>query len=212
MTYTFFFAAIEHSRLEEVHTLIYKYVDASAACIIGLEKADGVHQLTNGEHMHFAVDMTEDQWKLFYKTFVNRFNLGGKNSKDKSYYGRIKPDKVKDETKFLSYTVKDNNYWTKNVELKDIHKYLAGSYQKQTKKSLDEEVNQYIHDAVWNISYQDIRRDPEKHIGLAIIQYYRDNPSKGMPNKHFIKRHVLKFMMQNNQLFSNETIFNFIYN
>lgn len=205
--YQFFFAAIQHNRLEEVHTLLYKYVDASAACIIGLETSPGVHQLTNGEHMHFAVQMTEAEWKLFYKTFVNKFNLGGKNSKDKSYYGKIKQDKVRDETNFLAYTVKDGNYWHKNIALEELQEYINKSFKKESKQSLDEAIQEHIKNEIWRLPSKD---EIEKFIAVEIIHYYRVNKLKKLPNKYFIRSATLRYLMDNNE-YSDETIYNYLY-
>lgn len=204
----FFFAAIHHSRLEEVHTLIYKYIDASSACIIGMEKADGVHLNTGGEHIHVCVEMSEDQWKAFYKTFVNKFNLGGKNSKDKtkSSYGRIKHEKIRDVTKFMAYTVKDNNLWSCNVTVEELQKLLDISYP----KALDLEQKLMIH--IESIMYKYYKGDDlEYFIATEVIDYYRTHNLNSLPNRHFIRKLVIKYMM-NTSSFSNKEIYYMLYN
>lgn len=201
MTYTFFFAAIYHNRIDEVQTTLEKYIDPSASYIIGLEKAIGVHTLTEGEHMHFAVEMTDEQYKLFIKTFTYKFNLGGKNSKDKSYYGKEKL--VKNENKFLSYTVKDKNIIYKNIDLKTIQEYIHNSFQKISKLTLDEQLLKHLEGKL------DLTNDSnmpiEEQIELQILDYMRTNKLKQLPNTYLFKRIIIKFMMQNDK-FSNYDI------
>jgi hypothetical protein len=199
----FFFAAIHHSRLEEVHLLIYKYIDASAACIIGLEKADGVHLNTNGEHLHVCVEMSEEQWKPFYKTFVNKFNLGGKNSKDKSKscYGRIKNDKIRDTTRFMAYTVKDKNVWTCNVSVSQLQYLIDTSFPKPP--DLEHLLQNHLDSVIHNYYKGD---DIEYFIALQVIDYYRVNSLNSLPNKHLIKKLTLKYMFGTSS-FSNKDIY-----
>lgn len=127
----FWFGAIFHNRIDEVIAILNKYIEPDAKYIIGLEHCTK-HQLTNGEHMHFAVDMTEANWLNYVKKFTETFELAGKNNKKGlSHYGRIKKDKVRDETKFMSYTLKDGNYVTKNIEIAELQILIDGSYKKQ---------------------------------------------------------------------------------
>jgi hypothetical protein len=208
MNYIFFYAAIRHNRLEELHTLIYQYIDASAACIIGLEEAVGVHQNTDGEHIHVAVDMTETIWKNFYQTLKNKFNLGGKNSKDKdkNHYGRIKPEKVRDITRFLAYTVKDKNIWSRNVDLCELQSYIDVSFPKQD----DMELKVYNYLELDNYTMTPRDQDIERYIGQQTIQYYRQNNLKILPTRLMIKRITLRYLMSNHKIPSDH-VYNFMY-
>ena len=127
----FWYAAIFHNRIDEVLRMVESYITDDAKYIIGLEHCSK-HKLTDGEHMHFAVEMEQADWLNFVKKFTETFKLAGKNNKKGlSHYGRTKQDKVRDETKFCSYTLKDGNYRTKNMDVLELQELIANSFQKQ---------------------------------------------------------------------------------
>jgi hypothetical protein len=94
-----------------------------------LETANGVHKSTNGQHYHVAAQITNKQWNAYKEFLVDHYQLAGKNNKQgKAHYGKIKI--VRDESKFLSYTVKDQNIYYKNIDLPTIQQYIQGSFKK----------------------------------------------------------------------------------
>jgi hypothetical protein len=95
-------AAILLSRKDEVIELIKQY--NPKYYILGLEKAKGVHALTNGEHFHMVYAMEDHDHGAFNTQLKRKFNLGSKNQPDKAYCGFVSQiNKVK-ETK--SYCLK----------------------------------------------------------------------------------------------------------
>jgi len=86
--------------------------------------------------MHFAVEMDDKQYDAFRHTcFNNHYKLRGKAVSGKSrQYGKIK--QVKDETRFLSYTVKDKNIVYRNIDLKTMSEYIEKSHPKVEFRSL----------------------------------------------------------------------------
>lgn len=136
MTYTFFMGAIRHNEIENVKNTLEKFIDASASYIIAMETAPTTHEETQGEHMHFAVEMDDKQYDAFRHTcFNNHYKLRGKAVAGKArQYGKIK--QVKDETRFLSYTVKDKNIVYRNIDLKTISDYIEKSHPKVEFRSL----------------------------------------------------------------------------
>lgn len=129
--YQFFMGAIPHDQIDKVQEYLVKYIDASASYIIAMETAPNSHKETKGQHMHFAVQMDDKQYDLFRRAcFTNYYKLRGKAIKDlPRQYGKIKH--IRDETKFLSYTVKDKNIVYRNIDLETINQYIERSHPKQ---------------------------------------------------------------------------------
>jgi len=128
--YHFGFADIEHSKLNEIIEMMNDY--NILKYIIAREKVEGkkTHIATNGEHYHFVIYTDMKTFKNFKETLKNKYKLSGKNGKTGRYAGWIEPKKVKDEHKFMSYTVKDNNVIWKGFEPEEIKQLLDESFQK----------------------------------------------------------------------------------
>ena len=129
--YHFGFADIEHSKLNELIEMMNDY--GIIKYIIAREKVEGkkTHIATNGEHYHFVIYTDLKTFKNFKETLKNKYNLSGKNGKTGRFAGWIEPKKVKNEHKFMSYTVKDNNVIWKGFEPEEIKQLLDESFQKQ---------------------------------------------------------------------------------
>lgn len=131
MDYIFFMCAIRHSEIETLEKMLIKYIDASASYIIAMETAKDSHSETQGEHFHFAVQMDDKQYERFRHTvFTNHYKLRGRATDGKPrQYGKVK--EIRDQTKFLAYTVKDQNIVYRNIDLKDIQDYIEVSYPRR---------------------------------------------------------------------------------
>lgn len=134
MEYIFFMSAIEHKEINNVQIMLEKYIDASASYIISMETSKTAHKETKGQHMHYAVQMDNKQYDAFRHTcFNNTYKLRGRAvDGHPRQYGKIK--QVRDQSKFLSYTVKDKNIIYKNIDLKTIQEYICKSYERVDKK------------------------------------------------------------------------------
>lgn len=127
----FGFADIEHSKHDELIEMMDDYkIDKY---IIAKEKVEGkkTHVATNGQHYHFVIFTDIKTFKNFKETLKNKYNLSGKNGKTGRYAGWIETKKVKNEHKFMAYTVKDNNITWKGFEEDEIKILLDESFQKQ---------------------------------------------------------------------------------
>lgn len=137
----FGFADIEHKHIDELlnmmeHYKIEKY-------IIALETvSNGTHKETNGEHIHFVINTNKRVFNSFKETLKNTYKLSGKNGKTGRYTGWINSGKVKDEDKFISYTVKDKNVKWKGYKSDEIQKALDKSFQK--KETMIDELMKYL--------------------------------------------------------------------
>lgn len=134
----FFFMALALSNGDSLFEDLKKYCDQDGRVVLAGETAKGSHPETNGEHFHIAIDMNDNSYKAFYKTIIQtKYGLKGRATKNGTgrQYGLIKPDKVRDETKFLSYTVKSKNLRTQNISPEELKKYIDESFIKEDKKS-----------------------------------------------------------------------------
>lgn len=140
----FFLIALEHSEIHNLQKSIKQYLDISAGYVIAMETAKGVHSESNGQHFHICAQMTEKQYDSFRKSIlVRKYQLRGQAKKDlPRQYGKIKD--VRDETKFLAYTVKDKNIIYENIDTDIIKKALEQSYTKPNKKSFEEELMEHL--------------------------------------------------------------------
>ena len=130
MDYHFGFADINHKFKDDLILMMTEY--GILKYIIALEKVEGkkTHIATQGEHIHFVIYADPKIFKRFKETLKNKYLLSGKNGKTGRYAGWINKDKVKDEHKFMSYTVKDNNIVWKGFTEDEIKQLLEDSYQK----------------------------------------------------------------------------------
>lgn len=131
MEYSFGFADINHKFKQDLVEMMTDY--GIEKYIIALEKVDGkkTHIATQGEHIHFVIYTDPKNFKRFKETLKNKYELSGKNGKTGRYAGWINKDKVKDEHKFMSYTMKDGNVVWKGFEEDEIRKLQGESYQKK---------------------------------------------------------------------------------
>lgn len=180
-----FFVALEHSYKDDFVKDIESYLDDDARYIIAMEVAKDKHVETKGEHYHFVGDMTDKQYDSFRKTIlVKKYTRQGqaRNGVGRQY-GKI--GKIRDETKLMSYTVKDKNIIYKKIDLKIIQELIQKSYHKEDRQFPLKELMVYLKDRSNNyyveaqevvsgskpmlVSYTEIEYD--------IIRFYLQNSS-----------------------------------
>lgn len=126
---TMFMAHINHEHIDYVETTLNDY--GIGKYIIAMEKTDY-------EHMHFMVQMSDEDYHKFSKrVFKDKFKLRGRAIKGESrQYGKI--HKIEDIEKAKAYTCKDGNIRT-NMTEDEIQKYIDASFEKEDKKKFLEE-------------------------------------------------------------------------
>lgn len=130
MDYHFGFADIHHKFKDDLVLMMTEY--GIEKYIIALEKVEGkkTHIETQGEHIHFVIYTDPKIFKRFKETLKNKYLLSGKNGKTGRYAGWIDIKKVKDEHKFMSYTVKDGNVVSKGFTDDELKQLKEDSFQK----------------------------------------------------------------------------------
>jgi len=214
-----FFVALEHSHKDDFVMDVEKYLEDDARYIISMETVKDKHAETKGEHFHFIGDMSDKQYDTFRKTIiVKKYNRQGiaRNGIGRQY-GKI--GRIRDETKLMTYTCKDNNLIYKNIDLKTIQKYIQESYKKEDRefpfKQLMEHLKsmsrcfyecKYDNDKLQQVNA--IRYD---RIEFAIIQFYLDNStSEKTITKSQIKSITIKFLMYYTHNLNIQDIYNYI--
>lgn len=204
-TYTFWFACVRHDTVPAYLKKLEQYIDASASYVCGMETAKGVHHATNGEHIHMAAQIDAPTFKRFHLNYhVGQLKLKLKAADGiAKQYGEIKKEKIRDQLKFLAYTVKDNNIIYKNIDLKTIQTYIDVSFPKT--ETWENDIIEWL-----KVTY-----DPHalftpvlKHtngveywnettkIEHLIIQYYITNSKKkSIPVRNTIRRMVSRYLM-----------------
>lgn len=136
------------------------YLDLSAAYIVAKETVKDKHQETNGEHFHVAAEMSDKQYDSYRNTILKKkYQLRGKACNGlPRQYGVVK--NVRDETKFLGYTVKHKNIEYRNISLDEIKQHISNSYVKEEKRTYQEDLMAYLVQNVNQTLYLGIRRPP----------------------------------------------------
>lgn len=139
MEYLAFMAALRHCEIESVIEDLGQY--EIGTYLIGLETATGVHLDTEGQHMHFLVQIKLKDYNAFVKRiFVDKYKLRGRALKDKpKQYGKVK--KIEDLGRLMSYTVKDGNVHT-NMSQHELDVYCQASFKKREDKKFIDDVMQ----------------------------------------------------------------------
>ena len=186
MDYHFGFADINHKFKDDIINMLAEY--GILKYIVALEKVEGkkTHIETQGEHMHFVVYTDDKIFKRFKETLKNKYLLSGKNGKTGRYAGWINKDKVKNEHKFMSYTVKDNNIVWKGFQDEEIKTLLDDSFQKQ-----DTLVDELMK---WLKEYRpEVRKTPqEQYLNVNAQPHYQNKYDIGNIEIEILKFHMKK--------------------
>lgn len=189
----FFFLAINHTEKNSLWEQLTNYCSSEARVLLAWEVAKNSHTLTNGEHFHIAADMTDKEYQAFKKTIIlKKYNLCGRAKEGVGrQYGLIPEDKIRNETKFLTYTIKSNNYQSKNMDIDELQELYKNSFQKDDERDLDNQVMDYIENKYAHMEYITYNHhiDSEK-IELVIVEFYIQN------GKHICKSRLKTLLVK----------------
>lgn len=208
----FFFMALPLSRMHELFDDLKKYVDSNGRVVLAGETSKDAHQETNGEHFHIAIDMNDNQYKAFYKTIIQtKYGLKGRATAGGTgrQYGLVKPDKVRDETKFLQYTVKNKNILYENIDLKTIQELITSSYIKEERKSKIDTLMEYLQARENDIYIEPTCRVNPNHpdsqpsiditqLEFIIFEWHKDvwaSKKQEVPSPSQLKSLAIRFLM-----------------
>lgn len=193
-----FFCALAHDQSSNLIYYIDRYIkDVSASYLISMETSPNTHLETQGQHFHICINSTTFNYDTFRNSILkNKFNLQGKAVKGKHgiQYGKVK--NIRNETRLLTYCCKEknNNIFSKNIDLKTIQKYIEDSFPKKEEKNHFENLMQHLkhvpcrNHAVEYYCYFGALED-------ATIDYYIDNNVGKSLSKNHMKSLITSFLM-----------------
>lgn len=140
-----FFAAIRHEHKDEVFDLMDEY--KIGGYIIGYETTPNAHQETEGQHMHFVVQISNHDYHNFSERLKRKYNLRAKALKDKPrQYGAL--TKIEKLEKLKAYTLKDGDYKS-NLSDKELKELSGMAYRKETIHTQWEKLVEHLHQVPW---------------------------------------------------------------
>lgn len=196
MEYLAFMSAIRHEHIEYVEGTLKEY--DIGAYLIAMETCKDSHKETNGEHLHFLVQMTEtDYHKYSKRVFKDKFKLRGKAVKDKPrQYGKV--SKINDLERMGAYCIKDGNIVT-NMTEQQLQSYKEISFKatevKDFRQKLMEHLEVYCHNNTTLDRYCQNVQPQFIEIGTEILRYYRTLENKLPLSKSQIESHIRYFQM-----------------
>jgi len=194
-----FIIVARHDISADLQINLEHYLDISARYIIAAETEKGVHAQTQGQHFHIVADMTDKEYDSFRKTYlVKKLKLSGQARNQRSReYGRIR--NIRDETKLINYTVKNNNIIYKNIDLKTIQQHISDSYISKKPKEFVTEIMQYLQAIDHYIgSDGNATTTPTfdtQSVEKSILAYYIENDIGKPLSRQTIKSLTTKYMM-----------------
>lgn len=195
-----FFCALPFDQSSNLIKYLETYIDASASYIVAMETSPTAHAETQGQHFHLCVDMDNKQYDTFRKTIlVNKYKLQGqaRNGIGRQY-GKV--NKIREETKMLQYTVKDQNIIYKNYDLKTIQELIENSYKRTTHLSTFELLMKHLHEIPYT---QTCYTEYVDHIEDSIIDYYITNSIGKALSKNHLRSLTTSFLMYHTKFKNN---------
>lgn len=154
MNYLAFMGALEHSHFDYLENTLKEYDIGSY--IVSAEVSSTSHEATKGQHFHFLVEMTDQDYTRFSKrVFIDKFKLRGRAVKGlPRQYGKVK--QIENLEQMKRYTVKDGNFRT-NLTDTEIEQLVENSYQKDEKKKIQDELMEILLEQFHNLEWFDVR-------------------------------------------------------
>jgi len=154
MNYLAFMGALEHSHFDYLENTLKEYDIGSY--IVSAEVSATSHEATKGQHFHFLVEMTDQDYTRFSKrVFIDKFKLRGRAVKSAPrQYGKVK--QIENLEQMKRYTVKDGNFRT-NLTDTEIEQLVENSFQKDEKKKIQDELMDVLQEQFHHLEWFDVR-------------------------------------------------------
>lgn len=136
MEWMAFFFAIRHSEFDYVESTLQEY--DIGGYIISAETAPQTHKATDGEHFHFIVEMTSEDYHKFSKRLRVKYALAGRSTANATRgYGKVKV--IENLEMMKVYTVKDGNIRS-NLIQEELDRLKEKSFKKDEAKAFEDEL------------------------------------------------------------------------
>lgn len=203
MNYLAFFAAIKHSNEEYLIETLREY--SIGTYIVGKETTHSSHKETNGEHFHFLVQMTdEDYHKYAKRVFKDKFKLTGRATKGcPRQYGKVK--QIENLERMKAYTVKSKNVIS-NMEQEELEHIIEESFEREDKLKLKDELFNSLDNVKLREWFTDgygigdaidynASADNYHQLSVSVIKYFIEN-DKPIPAPSVIKRYLIDYIQK----------------
>jgi len=197
MEWLAFFGCIFHEHFDEVKEALLSY--PNEGWIISKEISPDAHHETNGEHMHFLVKMSKDDYHKFAnRIFKKRFCLRGRAIKDSPrQYGRVKH--IENLERMKAYTLKDGHFETNMTEA-EIEPLQQLAHEENQEARFKKALMKHLQD-----NYKD---DPYSDNGLShhILNFYITHGEGRDPSRSAVERYSRIFITYFSSLFNDAKV------
>lgn len=186
-----FLVALPHRLIDEFINSLKLYLGDTPRFVIGMETATDSHADTQGEHMHVIADMDEPSYDRFRKTIlVKKYKLRGQaRNGHPRQYGKVRC--IRDETRMLRYTCKDQNVKFEGYTIEEIQDYIKHSFPKRERRNLRDEVMSYLDkEPLWGDSHLSFNITLAEK---AVIRFYMEHTDKTV-TRNIVKNHVVHYL------------------
>ena len=177
LQYIGFMAAIRHTEIDYVENTLKEYEIGNY--LIGMEVTNTAHHATEGQHMHFVVQMKDDDYHRFAKrVFKDKYKLNGQ-ARDgvPRQYGKIR--KIENLEKMFAYSMKDGKIRS-NMSQDQLDKYFKLSFEKKDELNFEQQMLSLIQHQFNMVHTTDkygnhnLFKPSYTAIGVKIIGYIRE--------------------------------------
>ncbi len=161
LEYIAFFAAISHSpETEEYLVESIKNYDIGSYLIVR-ETSENSHKLTNGDHYHFLVQMTNEDYGRFRKrVFLDHFKLKGRATKECGrQYGKV--NYLKDPDRMSVYMMKDGSVVSTTFSEKQLKSWYDQSFKVSQLKGYKDLLKLYVDE---NLESHPLLKEPHRDV------------------------------------------------
>ncbi len=192
-----FFGCIKHEYFNEVKDVLMQY--PNEGYIISKEISLDAHKESEGQHMHFIVKMTEDDYHRFAKRiFKQRFGLRGRAQTDlPRQYGKVKH--IENLERMKAYTLKDGHFET-NLSEEEIVALQQLAHKKEHKGEFYDNLMKFLSIRFTNDPYAD------KGLSSLIIEYFIHHGEGRDPSRPAIERYSRLFITYFSSLSTDQKI------
>lgn len=205
MKWKAFFAAIEHEHRELVVTMLQEY--DIGGYIVSFETAEGVHLETNGQHMHFCVQINDKDYHSFSERLKRKFKLRGRAVKGSPAQFKCLT-KIENLEKMMSYTLKDGVY-DSNMSEAQLKVLYEQSYQKKESRTLWERVIAHLDKVPMYPDKESLYNKYDQYINdlrKAIIEFHiTEKTMKGL-TKSSVESAARKYIMYHSHILHSDKV------
>lgn len=196
-----FFCAVRHERTDEILEILKKYEIGSY--IVGKEKTPDAHKETDGEHLHFYVEMIPRDYNAFVKRcFIKLLGLRGRAGGGKPrQYGKV--SMIENVELMQAYTVKDGDFLTNMTEA-EIQVIADKSYKKADREKMKQKVMKSCAAAMADAFQKNSHEPTYKILCDAVLLAHIREEIKADVSRAIIERYIRLYVLYYSEMSERE--------